>query len=658
MIITTPHGDVIQRAQQPTPRASGPTELRDPGEPPDLPAEAANATIVVTVYNAAAVVRPCLRALHARTPLTARVIVVDDCSDAHTSELIDEEVAIMRVAGRTATAVHHAANQRYTRSINEGFQLAFQDSEWAVALNSDTLVTPGWLNYLFEALHTRTKVAGICPYMSNAANLTMDMPPGASYLDTAARLASLPAAATFPDAVTPVGACMAVSRAVWREHGPFDVAKSPDGYGEECDLWGRSKGWAWLVAPRCYVYHRSHASFGQGAYKRERAAVERFMADHGNYFSRRLEEAKVGDPKPQLQARASRVRVRSTKTQVAFYLNNLQMCGGLLAIEHAIHQLNESGEVEATLAYEKDMFREWRLFSPRFAPIQLSGPADWPRAGGFERGVVVATAWFTADSVNKLCAAHPGLRPAAFIQDREDLFRKPDGSPQYVSQTELESYLGICRRASVVNSNWVRDGMVRDHRVPAASMQYVPIGVDTDLFYPRGRRGPKVRVLSFCRFSTPRRGYPLLREVYRELHRRYGDAVELVTYDQAPGTDVPCLHIGKVPQARLAEEMARADILVEPSYVQGWGMPAQEMMASGGCVVSTDNGGIHNYGVHERNCLIAPVSASKLVDQVVRAVEDAALRKRLGEQAREDMLRLDWRHVGRAWVRAVKRWAA
>ena len=63
-------------------------------------------------------------------------------------------------------------------------------------------------------------------------------------------------------------------------------------------------------------------------------------------------------------------------------------------------------------------------------------------------------------------------------------------------------------------------------------------------------------------------------------------------------------HYGKLSQDGVAELMRQVDILVEPSEYQGFGLPGLEAMASGICVVSTDNRGVHEYGVHRHNCLI------------------------------------------------------
>lgn len=634
---------------------------------PPLPrTDLTGAVVVLTVHNQPRVVRPCLRSVLARTPAHVRVVVVDDASDQYTAELLRDEA---QRAGDRVTLLRQDQNQRYTRSVNAGFRAAFAmpGGEWAVALNSDTVVPPGWLERLLSGLGPRVGV--VCPYLTSGANLTLEIPPGASYLEADRRLcaAAHGVAERRPAAVTPIGACMAVRAACWRDCGPFDEVVSPEGYGEECHFWAlaQQRGWEAVTAADVLVFHEHHASFGSAeAQERERVAVARFLSAHGPRYQAAKDRAAPRDPLPALRHAVRRARVAGdTAPRVSFYITSIQLCGGVLALTNIVDRLCERG-VRASLAFRNDTFGEWRLFSTRTAPIVCPAPERWLESGGHAEGVVVATAWHTGEAAQALCRAHPGLRPAAFVQDREDLFRRPDGRLEYDAPAKYEAYMQVLGTGrGVVNSRWVHASMLRDHPQLAPvqeRLRYVPIGVDPDLFYPRPwlRSQDRVRVLAFSRWSTPRRGYHAMAEVYRRLRDRYGERVELLTYDQMPSKDVPATHLGKLPQPKLAEAMAACDVLIEPSTVQGWGMPAQEFMATAGCVVSGPNGGIANYGEHERNCLIADGSdPDSLFAAACRAVEDRALRERLGSAGRDTAHAFSWEKVADAWEKIVREWA-
>ena len=60
-------------------------------------------------------------------------------------------------------------------------------------------------------------------------------------------------------------------------------------------------------------------------------------------------------------------------------------------------------------------------------------------------------------------------------------------------------------------------------------------------------------------------------------------------------------------------------------------------MSQGHPVVVTDNGGQREYVVEEQNgLLVPPGNAKALAEAIARLVDDAALRQRLGQQAKAD----------------------
>jgi GT2 family glycosyltransferase len=649
-----------------------PIETRKPESvtvvtPPPIPiiesSILSSVAVVVCCYGRPEVVRDCLQAFEARTPSEVALVVVDDASDPYTARLLVSAVQRMKLRGRDVTLLVNEQNQKYTKSINRGFgQVYASGKRWAVALNSDVMVTVGWLERLLAAAATDETIGIVCPYMSNAALLTVAMPLGASYLEAADRLAAVGSPKPFP-AVTPVGACMMVRADVWQSCGPFDEDLYPDGYGEENELWGRAVSAEWsrkqnrppfraVVVPNAYVYHESHASFGQSAVRREKVGTAVFRERWQPLLDAQAAQTAGANPRQILQT--SIRRCQTARPRVAFYIRGIKLCGGVLALVNICNQLIEHG-IDATIAYEFDEWRDFDRMPCRFRPINIRTDEidSWTQLGGFEVGTVLATAWSTGDFVQRLGRRWPKLRTGAFIQDREDQFVDSRGNLQYGNRAAVEPYLNLCRSLSVCNSNWVMGSFAKDFGFTPTT--YIPIGVDPDLFHPPERRPDgAVRVLAFSRPTTPRRGYLLLERVFRELGRFGRDKVELLTYDEAPGANVPSLHLGKIPQRRLADEMRKAHLLIEPSFSQGWGMPAQEMMATGGAVISTDNGGIHNYGVDGRNCVIVPPRADVMLKAVQDLIADRERRERLGAQARTDMLRFAWSRVGAAWAKVLR----
>jgi glycosyltransferase involved in cell wall biosynthesis len=92
----------------------------------------------------------------------------------------------------------------------------------------------------------------------------------------------------------------------------------------------------------------------------------------------------------------------------------------------------------------------------------------------------------------------------------------------------------------------------------------------------------------------------------------------------------------------VARVLAAFDISAFPSLWEGTPLTAFEAMAAGKAIVATDADGLVEILRHEQNALIVPRrDAARLADAIVRLVDDAALRARLGDRARDSARQFD-----------------
>lgn len=98
-------------------------------------------SIVIPVYNKAALTRQCLEALFRTSGAadTYEVIVVDDASK-------DETQSMLKQYGDRVKAVVHPENRGFATSCNDG--AAASTGEYVIFLNNDTIPKPGWLEAL------------------------------------------------------------------------------------------------------------------------------------------------------------------------------------------------------------------------------------------------------------------------------------------------------------------------------------------------------------------------------------------------------------------------------------------------------------------------------------------------------------------------------
>ncbi len=220
-------------------------------------------TVIVPIHNALEHVRACVDALIRNTTRPAELLLVDDAST-------DPDMApyLQRVASLPHVRV--LTNQRnlgFTRSVNRGF--AESDGD-VVVLNSDTEVTPRWLENLSLAAYRATDIATVTAISNNAGAFSVpkigrsNPTPAHLAKDEVGLLVSQRSSRIAPETPTGNGFCMYIKRTVIDDIGVFDAEVFPRGYGEENDLSMRAihAGYRHVVDDATFVFHVREASFG------------------------------------------------------------------------------------------------------------------------------------------------------------------------------------------------------------------------------------------------------------------------------------------------------------------------------------------------------------------------------------------------------------
>lgn len=235
-------------------------------------------TIVVSVYNACEEVRTCLDSVLRNTDLARnRVIVINDGST-------DPRVAQMLETFRGKPGLQLRANERnlgYTKTVNIGLREAGNDD--VVLLNSDTVVTPQWLEGLRSTAYGDERIGTVTAMSDNAGAFSFPVigkanpkPEKVSHDDYAATIVQKTAGCAPVEVPTGSGFCMYIRRDLVAQIGEFDEKAFPRGYGEENDFCMRAikAGWRNLITPRAFVFHVRSASFGEEKAKLAQAGVD------------------------------------------------------------------------------------------------------------------------------------------------------------------------------------------------------------------------------------------------------------------------------------------------------------------------------------------------------------------------------------------------
>ena len=252
--------------------------------------------IIIPVFNAIDDVKNCLNSLILNQGLfRLKIMVINDASDIKTSSWLNKFCNLKDIA-----LINHPRNLGYTKSVNRGLKLS--KSPYVIILNSDTIVTPGWLSAMFDCFQRDSKI-GIVGPLSNAASWQsvpelMDkdgfkinrLPQGLTPTDFA-KLVQKVSKKRHPKVNVINGFCFMIKREVIDTIGYLDEINFPVGYGEENDYCIRAakSGFELAIADNAYVYHAKSKSFGHSQRKvLSQKGTEALVRLHGRRQLERL----------------------------------------------------------------------------------------------------------------------------------------------------------------------------------------------------------------------------------------------------------------------------------------------------------------------------------------------------------------------------------
>jgi GT2 family glycosyltransferase/glycosyltransferase involved in cell wall biosynthesis len=222
----------------------------------------------------------------AHTAGTYRLLLIDDASP-------DPAIRgyFAALAARGLSHVVLLANERnlgFTGTANRGMRESRGD---VVLLNSDTIVTPGWLEALRRCVASDPHIGTATPFSNNAEicsfprfcadNAWLD----GSDPEPIRRALARAAVPTYPELPTGVGFCLYIRRTLIDAIGPFDPVFEP-GYGEENDFCMRAiaAGFRNVLCDDAFVVHAGERSFDGRKIEFGARNMERLLERHPRYL--------------------------------------------------------------------------------------------------------------------------------------------------------------------------------------------------------------------------------------------------------------------------------------------------------------------------------------------------------------------------------------
>ena len=221
--------------------------------------------IIIPVYNAFECLKECIDSVLKMTDFSeAHLILIDDRSpDERIVPLLNK---YKKQNPDKITVLKNSKNLGFVKTVNKGMRASKND---VLLLNSDTVVTRGWLKKIRRCAYIDEYVATVTPLSNNATLASVpkmfernELPEGYS-LEKMASLVEKYSMRLYPEIPTAHGFCMYIKRGVLNKVGFFNEEEFGKGYGEENDFSFRcfKYGYRHLLCDDAYVLHKESQSF-------------------------------------------------------------------------------------------------------------------------------------------------------------------------------------------------------------------------------------------------------------------------------------------------------------------------------------------------------------------------------------------------------------
>lgn len=621
---------------------------------PDLYAEAVD--VVVPVFNALEDVKQCLEAVRTRKDgFLVRCIVVNDGSNEETGDWLRRFSA---EHADTFALIEHPKNLGYTKAVNTGLRAS--KAPYVITLNSDTIVTRGWLRGLVRCMHSDPTVGIVGPlsnaaswqnvpslYDRNGAFAVNELPPGMTADDMAGVVASASCRA-YPRMPFVNGFCFMVRRAVIESVGYMDEENFPVGYGEENDFCMRAAdaGFALAIADDTYVFHAKSKSFGHERRKDLSAkGSETLKRKHTAAKVNALVQAvKVTEPLDRIRDCISKLLDESHRPadmsidpmsmRILFLLPVRGGGGGANSVMQEVSEMCRLG-VQARVAVRADDRRhivESYADVPNVEKIVIGFEESDIVGIAEDYDVVVGTIFSSMKMVQGIVNTSPHILPAYYVQDYEPLFFAPGSENWNVAR---QSYSLIPDAIFFAKTDWIARKVIEEH---GHAVQKVQPSIDHQVYKPCVKPSDgRVHIAAMIRPQTPYRGAERTMRVFSRLSKEnpgklcfhlFGCPSESPHF-QGLTRDFEFVNHGVLRRHEVAAILGRAHVFTDFSDYQAFGRTALEAMSSGCAVLVPIHGGGDEYAIDGVNAFVVdPFDEDECFDRLSELIHgDAQMRK-------------------------------
>lgn len=589
--------------------------------------------VVICVHDALETTRRCLMSLQENRTFPYEIIIVDDGSNKKTRHFLDEYNKKYK-----CKLIRNENARGYTCAANQG--LKDVEAEYAVLLNSDTLVTQRWVEKML-ACFMKYPLTGIVSPLSNAASyqsvpVVRDMERGdwminrledGMTLEMMSWIVECASQGICPPVKSLNGFCLMIKKEVIDVIGYLDEENFPIGYGEEVDYCIRARqcGFELRIADNVYIFHEKSKSF---THKRRhdlgKNAVGILKKKHGNKLYSEVVYAM--ETCKELDLIRSNILVQKEKMQdqsswlkskrIAFLVTAAGGSGGVNSIAQEVMGLRKYG-FDVNIINSSDYYEAFSANYPELVPYtryfsKKSNKSLIKIAKNFD--MVIASIFTTMKLVKLIIENCPQVKAGYYIQDYEPFFFI-EGEKNFDEAEKSYTLLkDICMFAK---TKWIADTVEERHHV---QVNLVEPSIDTRLYnanvIDHKKRGEVLCICAMIRPKTERRNPKGTLELFRLLKQKYADEIRIIIFGCTNEElvqfksilDFEYENYGILKRWEVVELFLQSDMFVDMSTYQAFGRSGLESMCTGCIPVVPQKGGADKYAVNGKNAIVVDTS--------------------------------------------------
>jgi len=584
--------------------------------------EISGVDIVIPCFNGLNHLKQCLRNVERHTYLkNVNIIIVNDGSNTITTNYIES-------LKDKYTIIHNTVNIGFAATCNIGIMAG--KNPYVILLNTDVLVTPGWLLKMLKAVCSAPNIGMVNPVTNNIAITSRPLEPGFSYYDMnkAVEMLFKP---TYPETI-PTGFCLLIKREVLDKIGLFEEIYNS--YGEDSSLHMRMlkaidpETGQWLnykavLADNCYVFHQHGASFSalediEQTIKRKTAS-NRFHNQHPDFsmfwnplpseLTNKLKEIRKPFPKINF----------NKKINIAFLTFSTKENGAMFVIKDIVNGLIEDETFNVKIVHvarnSKTNLETDYLNSLHTAPILYDSNDNFNELV-FNKGIVIGCTAELGPTLVNICKENKNLIPVLFLQSYE-----PDLAPEL--ENEFKEIYTLIRK--IIVNNTLIGGRITNITNVGIYPKVIEPGIDLDMFSYRERekhdQRPTIMILLNKNYFW--KNYDAGIKIAEELHKKYSNSIRILACGETKQLHPYVQYKGKVSQSNFARLLGNeVDILIDPSTVHSYGLPALEALYSGCAAISLKTDGSVAANIEDFEIPSPNWAVCKDVEEIIKRVDD------------------------------------